>query len=225
MSILKTQFSRAKRMISSNDLSNRPFKTSASASGRLFSHAWGDTSKGVRVKITRKIDTNCYLTCLHLTLKQKLGKKIPRFIGNRWVYRATSFGQFTKNIHKAMKTWALSIRQKFRFEISKIPRAQWNATFRLHRPDPSHRAFGYCSCKQNSKELYWGQQFCQMERDISVRPTEMTRPVKVDHLIRWSQIFRSDRTEMVLSVWFLTKNSGILSWVESAQGYDFKEDI
>ena len=75
MSILKTQFSREKRMISSNDLSNRPFKTSASASGRLFSHAWGDTSKSVRVKITRKIDTTRYLTCLHLTLQQNLGKK------------------------------------------------------------------------------------------------------------------------------------------------------
>ena len=33
-----------------------------------------------------------------------------------------------------------SIQQKFRFEISEIPRAQWNGTFRLHRPDPSHRA-------------------------------------------------------------------------------------
>ena len=32
------------------------------------------------------------------------------------------------------------------------------------------------------KERYWGQQFCQMERDISVRPTEVTWPVKVDHL-------------------------------------------
>ena len=39
---------------------------------------------------------------------------------------------------------ALSIQQKFRFEISEISRAQWNGTFRLHRPDPSHRAF--CDC-------------------------------------------------------------------------------
>ena len=76
----------------------------------------------------------------------------------------------------------LSIQQKFRFEISEILRAQWSGTFRLHRPDPSHRAFGSCSCKQDTKERYWGQQFCQMERYISVRPTEMTKPVKVDHL-------------------------------------------
>ena len=44
--------------------------------------------------------------------------------------------------------WGLSIQQKFRFEISEILLAQWNGTFRLYRPDPSHRAFGYCSCKQ-----------------------------------------------------------------------------
>ena len=58
---------------------------------------------------------------------------------------------------------ALSIQQKFRFEISEISRAQWSGTFRLHRPYPSHRAFGYCSCKQDTKERYWGEQFCQME--------------------------------------------------------------
>ena len=95
---------------------------------------------------------------------------------------------------------ALSIQQKFRFEISEIPRAQWSGTFRLHRPYPSHRAFGYCSCKQDTKERYWEEQFCQMERDISVRPTEMTRPVKVDLLQSWSRIFRSNQTEMARSI-------------------------
>ena len=39
-----------------------------------------------------------------------------------------------------------------------------------------------------------------MERDISVRPTEMTRPVTVDHLQSWSRIFRSDQTEMIRSI-------------------------
>ena len=39
-----------------------------------------------------------------------------------------------------------------------------------------------CSCKQDTKERYWGQQFWQVERDISVWVTEMTRPVTVDHL-------------------------------------------
>ena len=115
---------------------------------------------------------------------------------------------------------ALSTQQKFRFEILEIPRALWNGTFRLHRPDPNHRAFGYCACKQDAKRRYWGQQFCQIERDISVRPTKMTRPVKEDHLQRWSQIFRSNRTEMVRSIWFLTEISGILGWMDSALRYN-----
>ena len=61
----------------------------------------------------------------------------------------------------------LSIQQKFPFEILEIPHAQWNCTIWLHRPDQSHCAFGCCSCKEDTKERYWGQQFCQMERDIS----------------------------------------------------------
>ena len=61
------------------------------------------------------------------------------------------------------------------------------------------------SCKQDRKERYWGQQFWQMERDSSVRPTEMTRPVTVDHLQSWSRIFRSDQTEMVRSIWWTNR--------------------
>ena len=93
--------------------------------------------------------------------------------------------------------WALAIQQKFRFEISEISRAQWNGAFRWHRPDSCHHPFGYCSCKQDTKERYWGQKFCQIKQDISVRPTEITVQVKVDHLQGWSRIFRSDQTEMV----------------------------
>ena len=53
---------------------------------------------------------------------------------------------------------------------------QWNGTLRLHRPDPSHRALGYCSCKQDTKERHWGQQFCQLEKDISVWPNGQSGP-------------------------------------------------
>ena len=67
--------------------------------------------------------------------------------------------------------------------MSEITSAQWNGTLWLHRTDPSHRAFlGHCSCRQDTKEQYWGQKFCQMERDISVRPTEITGLVKVDRI-------------------------------------------
>ena len=38
----------------------------------------------------------------------------------------------------------------------------------------------YCEGKKDTKERYWGQQFCQMERDISVRPTKKTGSVKGD---------------------------------------------
>ena len=86
---------------------------------------------------------------------------------------------------------------------------QWNGTFRLHRPDPIHRAFGYCSCKQDTKERYWGQQFCQMERDISVRPTEITGPVKVDHLQSWPEY--SGRTK---SKWLMYQSKFPEFWVE-----------
>ena len=68
--------------------------------------------------------------------------------------------------------------KKFRFEIQFRKFHVPNGTvlwLRLHRPDPIHRSFGYCSCKQDTKERYGGPQFGQMERSISFRQ------VKVDH--------------------------------------------
>ena len=68
----------------------------------------------------------------------------------------------------------------------------------------------HSGCTAPTKERYWGQQFCQMERDISVRPTEITGAVKVDHLQSWSRTFRSDQIEMVrsieLSIWCTNRN-------------------
>ena len=49
------------------------------------------------------------------------------------------------------------------------------------------------------------------------QPTEITRPVNVDHLQRWSQISSSDRTALVRSIWFLIEYSGILGWMESVK--------
>ena len=73
---------------------------------------------------------------------------------------------------------------------------------------------GYCSCKQDTKEQYWGQHFSQMERVISVRPTEMTRPVKA---LKADPEY-SGRTKPKWSVPFdvPTEFSGILGWMESA---------
>ena len=103
-------------------------------------------------------------------------------------------------MHGLASSWALCIPQKLRFEILEISRAQWSGTFRLHRPDPSHRAFGYYSCMQDTKGRYWEQQFGQMERHISIRPTEMTRLLKEVHLQSWFRIFQLDQIKMVLSI-------------------------
>ena len=46
-----------------------------------------------------------------------------------------------KQVDEKATLRALSIQQKFRFEISENLPVQWNGTFRFHRPDPSHRAF------------------------------------------------------------------------------------
>ena len=51
---------------------------------------------------------------------------------------------------------------------------------------------------------------------VSVGPD---RPVKEDHLQKWSQIFRSERTERDLSIWLQSKLSGYFGSMESTQGY------
>ena len=78
--------------------------------------------------------------------------------------------------------------------------------FRLLKPEPSHRAFSYCSCKQYTKEEYWGQ----MERDVrSDRP-------KLPDRSKWTTfnagLEYSGRTEPEWSVPFdvPTEISGIL---------------
>lgn len=59
-------------------------------------------------------------------------------------------------------------------------------------PHPGHRAFGNCTRRRDIEERYWGQQFSQMERNISVRPT--------DRNDRKDKIFRTDPIEMVRSI-------------------------
>ena len=165
------------------------------------------------------------LFTLNITTKPRQ-KKYQRFIGNCWVFRATSFRQLTKNIHKTMKTWTLSIKQKFRLKFRKfhVP----NKTVHSSYTDPTQATarLVIVLVSRIQKSGTGDNNFVKWKGTFrSDRPKEMTRPVKVDHLQRCSQIFRSDRTEMVRSIWFLTKNSGILSWMKSAQWYDFKGEI
>ena len=102
-----------------------------------------------------------------------------------------------------------------------------NGTVHSGCTDPTQATACYCSCMQVTKEQYWGQLFCQMERDILVRPTKMTRPVKVGHLQSWSQLFRSDQTEMDHSIWWTNQNfrnfglngNKALPWTPLSGGY------
>ena len=43
-------------------------------------------------------------------------------------------------------------------------------------------------------------------KGISDRPTDMTRPITVDHPQSWSQIFRAEQTKMVRSIWWTLRN-------------------
>ena len=85
-------------------------------------------------------------------------------------------------------------------------------TFQLHRPDLSHCMFAHCSCKQDTKEWFWGQQFCEMEMGhFSPTEVKMTRPVKEDQCKqKWSIPFDVP-TEMY----------GILGWMESTLRFPF----
>ena len=136
--------------------------------------------------------------------------KKPRGTKRPW-YRL-----FEKDTPVLLSAGALSIQQKFWFEISKIPRALWNGSFRFHRPVPGHRVFAYCSlCKQDTKERHWGQQFCQMERtfgrtDWNEWTGQSEQPSKVVPNISVGP-HRNSR-----SIWFLIKICGYLAWMESA---------
>lgn len=95
-----------------------------------------------------------------------------------------------------------------------MSRAQWNGTLRLHRPDPSHRVFCYCSCKQDAEERFSGQQFCQMERDELMNWLDQLKWTTFKDGLKY---FRSDWTEKVHSTWFLTEIYRYLSWIENSQ--------
>ena len=97
-----------------------------------------------------------------------------------------------------------SIQQKKnRLEISEIPRAQWN----IHSgwTDPT-QATGTLDMvivivRRIQKSSTGDNNFVN-----SVRPIEITGPVKVDHFRSWSRILRSDQTKMVRSIWCTNRN-------------------
>ena len=60
------------------------------------------------------------------------------------VEKATKPGSFMTVMTKFGRILGAFIKQKFRSEISETSRAQWNGTFRLHRPDSNH---GVCKTR------------------------------------------------------------------------------
>ena len=99
--------------------------------------------------------------------------------------------------------------------MSEISRAQWNGTVRLHRPDPGHRAFGFCFCNQDTKERYWGQQF------VKWKGIFRTNWPKLPDRSQWTTFKAgpeySGRTKPSRSVPFdiPTEIGRILGWMES----------
>ena len=91
--------------------------------------------------------------------------------------------------------WALSNQQKVRLEISEIPCTQWNDTFLLHRPDPSHRAL-YAGQRRGvlgTAMLSNGEEHFGLTDRNDRTGQSGPRP--------WSQISRSHRTKMPCSNW------------------------
>ena len=104
-----------------------------------------------------------------------------------------------------------------------------NSTFPMERyilvaqtqPKPL-RIIGYCSCKQDTEDWYWGKQFCQNGRGHfglthwNERTNQSEVPSKVQVWDYFPNIsVRPNRTIRVCSIWFLTKISSTLGWMDS----------
>ena len=171
------------------------------------------------------IINNIFLWAIYHVLRYKQTvwglEQHSRFI-RKWPLEVYKFLTQSTCRRYSHQLWALSTNnknsglkcQKFHVQNGTVAYKSWIQklpTFPLHRPDLSQRAFVYCSCKQDRKEQYWGHQLCQMKRDILVGPSEMTRPVKVDHLQSWSRC--SGRIKLK---WFIP-----YGWMESALCFHF----
>ena len=99
-------------------------------------------------------------------------------------------------------------------------------TFRSDRTDrskrttsrggPKYSGRSEPKCRLHHSEMRLETRIFVNWTHVSVRPD---RPVKEDHLQRWSQIFRSEQTETNLSIWLQSEISGNFGSMESTQGY------
>ena len=95
---------------------------------------------------------------------------------------------------------ALSIQQKFRFEISKIYKPNGSVHSGSIDPTQATARLVIVLVTRIQGSSTRNNNFVKWKRDISVLPTEMTRPVKEDHLQSWSRMFRSDQIKTVRSI-------------------------
>ena len=77
---------------------------------------------------------------------------------------------------------------------------------RLHRPDPSHRAFSYCSCKKYTKVRYWGdlRETIWSNGKGHFVPTDQNDQTGQSGPCTFK--FRSNQTEMVHSIGCTNRN-------------------
>ena len=90
----------------------------------------------------------CQSTVCIVPLVHSLQSTISEILGpiHRYpdIFESANFlSRYSFRLLESSESGALSIQQKFQFEILETARAQWNGRFR-YRPDPSHRAFCYC---------------------------------------------------------------------------------
>ena len=101
--------------------------------------------------------------------------------------------------------------------IQKLP------TFLLHRPDLSQRAYGYCSCEQETKEPYWGD-----INFVKWKGTFRFHHLKIDQTGQSGPPSKLVLNNPVRPNWngsfhmlCQQKFSGILGWMESALCFHF----
>ena len=136
---------------------------------------------------SHSLSTQTWKSPSHFIILKTSSMRPPRYITTRILWpnagrinvnipKVGSAGRLTHLVQSPFCNGRVSllagptILQKHFTRFSENPRAQWNGPVR-HRPNKSHREFGYRACKQDTDQHSWGKQFCQMEGDISVRPT------------------------------------------------------
>ena len=118
--------------------------------------------------------------------------------------------------------------KKNRLEISEIPRAQWNVHSGWTDPTQATGTLDMVIVivRRIQKSSTGDNNFVN-----SVRPIEITRPVKVDHFRSWSRILRSDQNKMIRSIWCTNRNfrnfglNGMHPIVYIVQEHTFPRDI